>query len=169
MESSSHVKVRARLIDYYIYIDYSEWLIGYAIIANEQVSELIPKIGKLRHFKDVKYKKGYLSAAKRTFESLLIDNYLLKCRIMPLKDNLAAFVEVLDFVQKHDNCKIFASVDNKQFWSFVKLLSMIQHKDNITVVKESELKKGSVEYQMSLIIDTKLNIERLSKKTRQSY
>jgi len=45
--------------------------------------------------------------------------------------------------------------------AFTKLLDMIPHKDHIAIFKESDLKKGSIEYSLSLIIDTKLNIERI--------
>ena len=40
---------------------------------------------------------------------------------------------------------------------------MIPHKQHTTIIKESELKKDSVEYRLSLIIDNMLTIERLSK------
>ena len=40
---------------------------------------------------------------------------------------------------------------------------MIAHKDHIKIIKESDLKKDSVNYKLSLIIDTKLNMERMSK------
>ena len=152
-----------RDVDYYIYIDYSENLVGYAIIRKESISELLPRISKLHHYKDIKHKKSYIKSIKKVFEKDKIDTYLLKCKIKNVKDNLIIFVDVVDFVKKFDYCKIFVSVDNNQFNAFTKLLDMIPHKDHITVVKESELKKGSIEYRLSLIIDTMLNIERLSK------
>ena len=68
-----------------------------------------------------------------------------------------------DFVKKFDYCKIFVSVDNNQFDAFTKLLSLIPHKEHIKVVKESELKKGSVEYRLSLVIDNMLALEKVSK------
>jgi len=77
---------------------------------------------------------------------------LLKCRIKELKDNLSIFVEILDFVKKHDDCSIFMSIDNNQYVAFIKLFGMIPHKDNVKIVMESDLKKGSVEYKLSLII-----------------
>ena len=52
-------------------------------------------------------------------------------------------------------------MDNNQLMAFTKLLDMIPHKDHIAIFKESDLKKGSIEYSLSLIIDTKLNIERI--------
>ena len=147
------------IIDYYIYLDYSETLVGYIIIQKESVQEILPKISKLHHYKDIKNKKGYIQSIRKIFDKNPIEQYLLKCRIKWLKDNLSIFVEIVDFVKKYDNCKIFASVDNNQFIAFMRLLDMIPHKDHITVVKESDLKRGSVEYKLSLIIDTKLNIE----------
>ena len=35
--------------DYYIFMDYSENLIGYIIINKEKIKELLPKIIKLKH------------------------------------------------------------------------------------------------------------------------
>ena len=151
------------IIDYYIYLDYSETLVGYIIIQKENVQEILPKISKLHHYKDIKNKKSYIQSVKKIFDKDKIEQCLLKCKIKGLKDNLSIFVEILDFVKNHDNCKIFASIDNNQFIAFTRLLEMVPHKEHIIVVKESDLKKGSVEYKLSLIIDTRLNIERLSK------
>ena len=150
-------------IDYYIYLDYSEELVGYTIIKKEQVTDILPKISKLHHYKDIKNKKSYIRSAKRLIDNNKIDQCLLKCKIKKLKDNLSIYIEIIDFVKTYDNCKIFASIDNNQFVAFMRLLEMVPHKEHISVVKESDLKKGSVEYKLSLIIDTKLNIERLSK------
>jgi len=55
------------------------------------------------------------------------------------------------------------SVDNNQFKAFTNLLNIILHNDYIIVKKESELKRQSLEHQLRLIIDTMLNIERMSK------
>ena len=151
------------MIDYYIYLDYSESLVGYTIIQKDNIENLLPRISKLHHYKDIKNKKSYIQSIKKVFERNRIEECLLKCKIKTLKDNLSIFVEILDFVKKYDNCKIFASIDNNQFIAFARLLDLIPHKDNVTIVKESDLKKGSIEYRLSLIIDTKLNIERLSK------
>ena len=151
------------VIDYYIYLDYSENLVGYAIIQKDNVENILPRVSKLHHYKDIKNKKSYIQSIKKVFDKNRIDDYLLKCKIKTLKDNLSIFVEILDFVNKYDNCKIFASIDNNQFIAFARLLDLIPHRSHVTIVKESDLKKGSVEYKLSLIIDTKLNIERLSK------
>ena len=150
-------------IEYYIYLDYSQKLVGYIIIQNEMIPDILPKISKLHHYKDLKNKKGYIKSVKKLFDENQIEKYLLKYKIKELKDNLSIFVEIVDFIKTHDNCKIFASIDNNQFIAFARLLDMIPHKDHIILVNESDLKKGSVEYKLSLIIDTKLNIERLSK------
>lgn len=150
-------------IDYYIYIDYSEKLVGYIIIQNENVPNILPNITRLHHYKEIKHKKSYIQSIKKAIEKSNIIDCLLKYKIKELKDNLSVFIEVAEFVQKHDYCKIFASVDDNQFNSFMKLIDIVPHQSHIKIVKESELKKGSVEYKMSLIIDTMLNIERMSK------
>lgn len=150
-------------VKYYIYLDYSERLVGYIIIQKEQIQNLLSKISKLHHYKDIKDKKGYIKSVKKVFDDNKIGQYLLKCKIKELKDNLSVFVEIINFIKKHDDCKIFASIDNNQFIAFMRLLDMIPHKSHILIVKESDLEKGSIEYKLSLIIDTKLNIERSSK------
>ena len=150
-------------IEYYVYIDYSERLVGYIIINKERITNILPRVTKLHHYKDIKYKKGYIKSAKLLFEKNKIADLLLKSKIRDLKDNLSIFVDVIDFVEKHDFCRIFVSVDNNQFNAFSRLLGMVKHQEHVTIVKESDLKKGSVEYKLSLIIDTMLNIERLSK------
>lgn len=159
-ESKSKTKTE---FDYYIYLDYSEKLVGYIIIQKEKIILIIPRITKLHHYRDIKNKKAYIQSIKKVFEKNQIEEYLLKSKIKNLKDNLSIFVEILDFIKIHGNCRIFLSVDNNQFNAFTRLLNMVPHKDNITTVKESDLKKGSVEYKLSLIIDTMLNIERWSK------
>jgi len=152
-----------KIIDYYIYIDYSENLVGYNIIERKNLSLILPKIIKFRHYKEERHKRIYLIKIRREIKNLNLDSLILKQKIKPIKDNLLVFAEIVEFVKGHDNCRIFASVDNNQFNAFTKLLDMILHKDNIIIVKESELKKGSVEHRLSLIIDTKLNLERTSK------
>lgn len=85
-----------------------------------------------------------------------------------MRNNLIVFSDVIDFVSRNKHCLIFASIDNNQFIAFTKLLMAGEHTSHVKVIKESDLKKGSVEYRLSLIIDTKLNIERVSKQTRQA-
>ena len=155
------IEKQKRIIDYYIFIDYSERLVGYIIIQKEKVKDLLPRISKLYHYKDIKYKKAYIQSIKKVFEKNKIDDYLFKFKSKELKDNLTIFVDIIDFVKKYDNCIIFISMDNNQFIPFTKLLDMIPHKEHIAIFKESDLKKGSDEYNLNLIIDTKLNIERL--------
>lgn len=154
-------ETQKRIIDYYIFIDYSERLVGYVIIQKEKIKDLLSRISKLHHYKYIKYKKAYIQSIKKVFEKNKIDDYLFKFKSKELKDNLSIFVDIIDFVKKYDNCMIFISVDNNQYIAFTKLLDMIPHKEHIIIVKESSLKKGSVEYDLSLIIDTKLNIERI--------
>ena len=150
-------------IDYYIFIDYSADFIGYNIIEKEKVSLLLEKISKFGHYKKERHKNTYLIKIKKTIKKTEIINLLCKQRIRRLKDNILIFLEVLEFVGKHDNCAIFLSVDNNQFDAFSRLMAIVPHKKHVTIVKESELKKGSVEYRLSLIIDNMLVIERLSK------
>ncbi len=148
-----------REYDHYIFIDYSDKLIGYNIIERRGVSELLPKVVKLRHYRNLKHKREYLRAMKKLFVREKIDSLILKSRIFSIRDNLELFTEVLEFVKKNERCVIFVSVDDFQFKHFKRLLNVIDGK-NTDIVQESKLKKGTPEHRMSLIIDTKLNIMR---------
>ena len=54
--------------DYYIFIDFSENLIGYSIIENNKLKELLPKILRFRHYEDAKNRKLYLKNPNLFFE-----------------------------------------------------------------------------------------------------
>jgi hypothetical protein len=43
--------------DYYMFIDYSENLLGYNILEYSKIKELLPKISKIKHYKDIKTEK----------------------------------------------------------------------------------------------------------------
>jgi len=73
------------------------------------------------------------------------------------------FIEILQFIKRHNNCVLFLCVDDYQFRKLRKLISLID-RENTDVRRESELKKGTPEYQTSLVIDNLLNIERLREK-----
>lgn len=163
MKSKKETKIQKWSIDYYIYIDYSANLIGYNIIEKEKVSMLLENISKFGHYKKERHKGTYLIKIKRIIKKTEIVNLLYKQMILHLKDNISVFLEVLEFVNKHDKCAIFLSVDDNQFNAFTRLMALVPHKEHIIAVKESELKKDSIEYRLSLVIDNMLAIERLSK------
>jgi len=156
-------ETQKRVIDYYIFIDYSSDLIGYNIIEKEKIPEILPKIVKLGHYKKERHRRTYLAKIKKSIKKSSIIPLLFKQKIKSMKDNILIFLEVIEFIKNNDNCVIFLSVDNNQFNAFTKLLDMIPHKQHITIVKESKMKKDSVEYRLSLIIDNMLTIERMSK------
>lgn len=96
-------------------------------------------------------------------EELLKDKivYSLSCSsAKELGKNAEIYTDVLEFIKKHDNCIIFISIDNRQYKAFNKLVGFVDGK-KVVVKKESELRKGTPEYQASLVLDTLLNIERL--------
>ena len=126
--------------DYYIFIDFSENLIGYNIIEKQKLKELLPKILRFRHYKEVGNKKLYLKNIRRTIKKENIKSLLLKVEIK--------------------NCIIFISVDNRQYSAFRKMVDIVDGK-NVIVKQESELVKGTPEYQASLVLDNMLNAVRL--------
>ncbi|MFH1801912.1 MAG: hypothetical protein ABH864_00505 [archaeon] len=145
--------------DYYIFIDYSENLIGYNIISKDNVPQLLPKIERFKHYKGERGRKVYLSHIKNTIKREGIRSYFDKIKIVKLRDNIEIFAEVLGFIKKHDNCIIFISVDDFQYRAFSKLVHVVND-GKTRVVKESQLKAGSATYRLSLVIDNLLNIER---------
>ena len=149
--------------DYYIFIDYSENLIGYNIIEKEKLKELIPKISRLRHYREARDRRQYLKNVKLTFKKDNIKSYFLISKIKDMHKNMEIHLEVLEFLKKHINCIIFISIDNQQYPSFRKMVNIIDG-ENTVVKQESELKKGTPEHQASLVLDNMLNIARLEKK-----
>ena len=145
--------------DYYIFIDYSENLIGYNIIEAAKIKELLPKISKFAHYRDLRHKKEYINSIKNKIEREEILSYFIKCKIKQLSKNMEIYTEVLQFIKQHENCIIFISVDNRQFDAFKKLVDIIENR-KVIVKKESELAEETPEYRISLVLDTLLNIER---------
>ncbi len=146
--------------DYYIFIDYSESFLGYMIIKSNKLSDLIPKISKFAHYRSLKHKSAYIHSIKKVIERNAILSCLTKLKIRKTPETPEVYSDILEFLKNHDNCLIFISVDNRQFTNFERLVKIVDGK-NTKVVKESELKTGSAEYRMSLVLDTLLNIERL--------
>lgn len=150
-------------IEYYIFIDYSEYIIGYNIIEAINLNLILPKIIRFRHYKDNRHKKIYLLKIKREIKSSNLSQLLLRQKILSLKDNLLLFADVIGFIKSNCESFIFISVDDNHVRAFSRLLYMLPIRCNLIIRKESELKINSPEYRMSLIIDTMLNIERMSK------
>jgi len=151
-----------REFDYYIFIDYSENLIGYSIIEKEKLKELLPKISRVRHYREAGNRKQYLKNVKNIFRRDNIKSSFLKLKIKKMHKNMEIYLDVLEFLKKHENCIIFISVDNKQYPAFRKMVNIVDG-ENVIVKQESELIRGTPEYQASLVLDNLLNIERLEK------
>jgi len=157
--------------DYYIFIDYSTNLIGYDIIERKKLKDLLPRISKFAHYRELKYKRQYVKSIKKIIKKEKIINFLLKIKIKELRKNLEIYSDILNFIRNHEKCIIFISVDDHEYNNFKKLVKVVNGEET-KIVQESKLKKGTLEYNLSLIIDTLLNIERLKiqgKNVRQSY
>tara|TARA_Y100000310_G_scaffold67450_1_gene62777 strand:+ start:2464 stop:2931 length:468 start_codon:yes stop_codon:yes gene_type:complete len=145
--------------DYYVFVDYSENLIGYVIIGKDGVNELLSKIVKLKHYTKLKYKRQYLDSMRKLFDRNMVLDFVHKYEVKELRQNMEICSEIFDFCKKNFNSRIFISVDDRQYSGFMRLAKILDGK-MFTIVKESKLKKGSEEYRMSLIIDTLLNLKR---------
>lgn len=149
-----------REFDYYIFIDYSEDLIGYLILENKVISELLPKITKFVHYHDLRKKSQYIHSIKKVISKYELVKSFLKLKIKKLQATPEIYADLAEFLKKSHNCGIFISIDDKQYSNFERFIEIVDGKDN-RIIKESQLKKGSKEYRLSLILDTLLNIERL--------
>ncbi len=147
--------------DYYIFIDYSENFLGYMIIEISKINDFLKNITKFSHYRELKYKSAYIHSIKRVIERNQVLSYILKKKIKKVTETPEIYSDILGFLKEHNNCLIFISVDNRQYVNFEKLVKIIDGA-NTKIVKESELKKDSPEYRMSLVLDTLLNIERLN-------
>ncbi|MBI2047413.1 hypothetical protein HYT26_04610 [Candidatus Pacearchaeota archaeon] len=150
----------AKEFDYYIFIDYSEDFLGYLIIENNRVREFIPKISKFAHYRELKHKDAYLKSIKKIVDKNKVCDHFCRLKIRKTEATPEIYSDVLEFIKYHKNCLVFICVDNKQFLNFQKLVKIIDGQD-IRVVKESELKKHTPEYRISLVLDTLLNLARL--------
>jgi len=65
--------MKLKEFDYYIFIDYSVNIIGYIIIENKKLFELIPLISKFSHYKNLKHKNTYIHSIKK----IIIKNNIL--------------------------------------------------------------------------------------------
>ena len=119
----------------------------------------MPKISRFRHYSNSKNRKIYLNHIKATIERNKIKSYFEKIKIKSLRYNMDIFIDVLEFIKKYDNCIIFISVDDYQYRKFKKIVNIVNN-EKTTIKKESQLKKNSEEYKLSLVIDNLLNIER---------
>jgi len=156
----------AKEFDYYIFIDYSEDYLGYSIIENEKIKEIIPKISKIKHYAEVKHKKEYLRAIRKLFEKNNILSFFRAFKIKTVRQNLEIFADIGEFIKSNENCLIFISVDDKQYSNFERLVKIVDG-HNIVIVKEGKLRENSIEHRLSLLIDNLLNIERMKHENKQ--
>jgi len=156
----------AQQFDYYIFIDYSEDLLGYLVIEQKMIAGFMPKISKFAHYKELKHKSAYLHSIKKLIDKNQIRPCLLRLKIKRVRETPEIYADLAQFLKEHANCLIFISVDDKQYSNFERLVEAIDGTNN-KVVKESKLKKDSSEYKISLVLDTLLNIERLKHEIRQ--
>ena len=87
--------------DYYIFIDYSENLIGYSVITKEKLKELLPKLSRFRHYRSAGNRKLYLKNIKKTLKRDNIKSYFMKLKIKEMRKNIGIYLDVLEFLKKH--------------------------------------------------------------------
>ena len=85
--------------DYYIFIDYSENLIGYFIIEKNKIKEILPKISRFRHYREARNRGLYLKNVKNTLKRENLLSYSIKWKIKETRQNLEIYSDVLDFLK----------------------------------------------------------------------
>ncbi len=120
--------------NYYIFIDYSENLIGYIILNGNMVTECLSKISKLKHYNNLRKKKLYLKSMKNLFKRNNILSIFDKVQITEIRKNVELCSEVLDFCKNHKDSSIFISVDDRQHKGFMKLAELVDEK-NLFIIK----------------------------------
>ena len=152
----------AKEFDYYIFIDYSENLIGYLIIEKNKIKDCLSKISRFRHYRKAMKRKLYLKNARKTFIKKRLLNCFLKKKIRNVLETPEIFTDIAEFLKKNKGSSIFVSVDNRQYTNFEKFVKILDGKD-VKVIKESKLKDDTNEYRINLVLDTWLNLERIKK------
>ena len=150
----------AKEFDYYIFIDYSEHLIGYIILEEENINDCLSKVPRFRHYRKSKKRRLYLKNAKKTFNKKELLSCFTKTKIRNVMETPEIFTDVAKFLKDKKGSQIFISVDDRQYRNFERFVEIIDGK-NIRVVKESKLKENSSVYRINLVLDTWLNIERI--------
>ena len=145
--------------DYYVFIDYSDNLIGYIILNKEKIKGCFPWINKLKHYRRIKRGSLYLKAMKNMFERNNVLGSLEKHKVTELRYNLELCSEIFEFCKSKPDSNIFISVDDRQYLGFMKLMNVLDGK-KFTIVKEGKLIPNSIEHKLSFIIDTLLNLKR---------
>jgi len=146
--------------DYYIFVDYSEDIIGYAIIEKSKMFELLPKIARFKHYRSAQNKKIYIKNIKQSIKRDELMAFFIRVKIKQLYKNMEIYLDILEFLKKHENCLVLISVDNRQYSAFKKMVRIIDG-EKVVIKQESELIEGTPEYQTSLVLDNLINIERL--------
>ena len=150
----------AKEFDYYVFVDYSKNLIGYLILGKDNLKDCLSKISRFRHYRESKQRKLYLKNTKRTFDKKEVLNCFLKKKIRNVLETPEIFTDIAEFLKKNNSLSIFVSVDDRQYQNFENFVKIIDGK-NVKVVKESKLRKSTPEYQINLVLDTWLNMERV--------
>ncbi len=146
--------------DYYVFIYYSNNFLGYSVVEDCKISKILPLITRFRHYRNARKRKLYLKNVRDTIKKQKIKNYFYKIKIREIRSTPEIYTDIAEFISRNKNCLIFVSVDNNQYRNFKRLVKIIDG-ENILVKKESELKKGTPAYRISLVIDNLLNIERM--------
>ena len=150
----------AKEFDYYIFIDYSENLIGYVILEKAKVKICLENTLRFKHYRESKKRKLYLKKVKQTFNKRDVLNCFLKKKIRNVLETPEIFADIAEFIKKYKDSRIFVSVDDRQYKNFEKFVEILDG-ENTKIVKEGKLRRNTSEYKINLILDTWLNIERI--------
>ncbi|MDP2925077.1 MAG: hypothetical protein Q8N99_01770 [Nanoarchaeota archaeon] len=159
----SHFKVKYKTegfgdFEYYAFLDYSQELIGYSVIRKDNLKELLAKIARLHSYKEIKHKQKYLAKIKKLDWKKI--KKLMDYNIVKITSSEKILLSIIEFIKENNESLGFISVSDHYYNSFSKMIEMSERRHNYLIVKESDIKKDSNEYKLSLVIETLLNLER---------
>lgn len=63
----------------------------------------------------------------------------IKIRILSVRDSLSIFMDIIEFINKNNTKILLITLDDKEYTAFTRIFSDCIKKDNITIMKESQL------------------------------
>ena len=128
--------------DYYVFIDYSENLIGYLFLEKEKIENCLEVASRFNHYRETRNRKLYLKNAKKTFDKKEILACFIKKKIRNVLETPEIFADIARFLKENKKSKIFVSIDDRRYRNFQKFVEILEEK-NLKIVNEGKLKKNS--------------------------
>jgi hypothetical protein len=161
--SSREIKELIRDFNYHVFVDYSLDHIGYIIVESKNLKGIMKLTRKLHHYSEIKHKDKYIKDILKNVKWKNIDSLIMRKNFVKLETDLKVIDEILGFIKENQGEIIFISISDHYYYSFMKLVELLEGNHNFLIVKKSDIKKDSFEYRLSLLLETELNLKRRKK------